>query len=224
MIRIGLTGGIGSGKSTVAQLLVAKGAVLIDADAIVRELQAPGQPVFNAMVEHFGDGIVAEDGTLNRQAVADIVFHDADQLKALNDLVHPAVGEVVIEQIAAAEKDGSVVIQDIPLLAESGRRDFAGIVVVDTPPEIAADRLVEHRGFSREDAEARIANQASRDERLALADQVIDNSGTLDAVGPQVDAVWDWIEELVANPPEPDSTGDEVVADTGDQTDTDAKP
>ena len=208
MIEIGLTGGIGSGKSTVAELLVARGAVLVDADAIVREVQQPGTPVFLAMVERFGPGIVAADGTLDRPAVAAIVFADPDQLAALNGIVHPAVTDEMTarrERLAATD---ATVILDIPLLVESKYGGLAGIIVVDVDPELAVERLVQHRGFSEEDARARIGRQASRDERLAVADFVIDNSGDLASLGAQVDACWSWIESLPR--PEPGAAVDPI--------------
>lgn len=210
MIEIGLTGGIGSGKSTVADLLVERGAVLIDADRIVRQLQAPGGSVFAAMVERWGDTIVAADGTLDRQAVADIVFNDEDELKALNDLVHPAVGEEMKQQREAVMGTDAVVVLDIPLLVRAdGTSDkdryanLAGIVVVDVDTELAVQRLVEYRGFAADDAEARMANQASREDRRAVADVVIDNSGPLDDLVTQVDAAWEWMRSLPHPDPEP---------------------
>ncbi|MEO0492990.1 MAG: dephospho-CoA kinase [Actinomycetota bacterium] len=203
MIEIGLTGGIGSGKSTVADLLVERGAVLIDADRIVRELQAPGGSVFAAMVERWGDDIVAEDGTLDRQAVAEIVFNDEDELTALNDLLHPAVGEEMKAQREAVEGTDAVVVLDIPLLVRAdGTSDkdryanLAGIVVVDVDTDIAVERLVGFRGFSEDDARARMANQASRADRCAVADIVIDNSGPLDDLAAQVDEAWAWMRSL----------------------------
>jgi dephospho-CoA kinase len=203
VIEIGLTGGIGSGKSTVADLLVARGAVLIDADRIVRDLQKPGQPVFEAMVARWGDRIVADDGTLDRAAVAEIVFSDEDELTALNDIVHPAVGNEMQARREAVEGTDAVVVLDIPLLVRAdGKpiaeqyRDLAGIIVVDVDPELAVARLVAHRGFGEEDARNRIANQASREERRAVADVVIDNSGDLDALEAEVDRAWAWIQTL----------------------------
>ena len=193
---VGLTGGIGAGKSTVSAALAAKGAVVIDADAITREVQEPGTPVFDAMVERFGPGIVAEDGSLDRQAVADIVFPDPAALADLNAIVHPAVGATLAERLAAQVGTDHVVILDVPLLVESGRDDMAGTIVVDVDPETAVRRLVEHRGFSEADARARISRQANREERLAKADFVIDNEGELDALGPQIDACWIWIQSL----------------------------
>ena len=146
---LGLTGGIGSGKSTVSASLEERGAVVVDADRIVRELQQPGEPVFEAMVAEFGPGIVAEDGTLDRQAVADIVFADADRLAVLNKIVHPAVGVAMAERLAALAETDETVILDIPLLVESGRDDLAAIIVVDVDPEVALARLVEFRGSLR---------------------------------------------------------------------------
>ena len=196
MLLIGLTGGIGSGKSTVYALLAAHGAVVIDADAIVHELQAPGQPVLAAMVERFGPGIVDEQGALRRQAVADIVFHDADALRDLGAIVHPAVAAEIERRIGEQVDTDRVVILDVPLLVESGRDDMAGTIVVDVDPELAIARLVEHRSFTEADARARVARQASRSERVARADFLIDNSGTVAELEVQADAAWAWIEAL----------------------------
>ncbi|MBX3314764.1 MAG: dephospho-CoA kinase [Actinobacteria bacterium] len=196
MLLVGLTGGIGSGKSTVSDLLGAKGARVIDADKIVREVQSPGTPVFDGMVERFGPGIVAADGTLDRQAVADIVFNDAEALAALNALVHPAVGSEIARRLEEAAATDDVVILDVPLLVESGRDDLVALLVVDVDPELAIARLIEHREFREDDARARIALQASREERRAHADRVIDNSGTLADLERQVDEAWDWIQTL----------------------------
>jgi len=193
---VGLTGGIGAGKSTVSAALAARGAVVIDADAITREVQQPGEPVFVAMVERFGPGIVAADGSLDRQAVADLVFPDPEALADLNKIVHPAVGATLAERLAAQVGTDHVVILDVPLLVESGRDDMAGIIVVDVDPETAVRRLVEHRGFSEQDARSRISRQAGRDERLAKADFVIDNGGTLEDLVPQIDRCWAWIQGL----------------------------
>jgi dephospho-CoA kinase len=193
---VGLTGGIGAGKSTVSAALAAKGAVVIDADAITREVQEPGTDVFAAMVERFGPGIVAADGSLDRQAVADIVFPDPAALADLNAIVHPAVGATIAERLGAQVGTDHVVVLDVPLLVESGRDDMAGIIVVDVDPETAVRRLVEHRGFTEADARARISRQAGRDERLAKADFVIDNEGDLDALAPRIDECWAWIASL----------------------------
>jgi len=196
MLEIGLTGGIGSGKSTVAALLVERGAVLLDADAIVRELQEPGTSVFTAMVERWGDAIVTADGALDRQAVADRVFGDADELAALNAIVHPAVGdEMTRRRQGLADTDATVVL-DIPLLVESGHEGLGGVIVVDVGPEVAVERLVAHRGFVEQDARDRISRQASREDRLARADVVVDNSGTLDDLVAEVDRAWAWVQTL----------------------------
>lgn len=207
MRTIGLTGGIGSGKSSVSALLAAKGAVVIDADAITREVQEPGTEVFAAMVERFGPGIVAADGTLDRPAVAEIVFNDPEALQDLNGIVHPAVGAETTRRLLEQADTDNLVILDIPLLVESaGKRDVAGIVVVDVDPEVAIRRLVAHRGFREEDARARMARQATREERLAKADLVIDNSGTLEDLERSVDELWPRIQELAIGAPEPTDT------------------
>ncbi|MDZ7677794.1 MAG: dephospho-CoA kinase [Acidimicrobiales bacterium] len=195
MIVVGLTGGIGSGKSSVAARLAERGAVVIDADAIVRELQEPGLPVFEAMVEHFGTEVVGSDGRLDRQAVADRVFNDPDALKELNAITHPPVQEEMARRMADAASSGEIVVMDIPLLTE--RREGMGqVIVVDTPVDVAVERLVTQRGLSEADARARIANQIPRDERLALADFVIDNGGDLDQLDREVDRCWDWLRSL----------------------------
>lgn len=196
MILVGLTGGIGSGKSTVSARLAERGAVVIDADAIVRELQAPGGPVLAAMVDRFGPGILSADGTLDRDAVAEIVFHDDDALGDLNAIVHPAVGAEMARRLGAEAPTDHVVVLDVPLLVESGRDDMAALVVVDVDPEVAVRRLVAGRDMSEAGARARIARQASREERRARADRVIDNSGTLDDLRRAVDDAWSWITSL----------------------------
>jgi len=201
-----LTGGIGAGKSTVADGLVDRGAILIDADRIVRELQAPGTPVFRAMVERWGQKIVAPDGSLDRAAVAAIVFNDAEELQALNTIVHPAVRAEMMARLAAVADTDAVVVLDIPLLvdeqgsARSEYRDLAGIVVVDADPELAVERLAAHRGFSEVDARARVARQASREQRVEAADYVVDNSGTIEALDAELDRLWAWIGSLAERP------------------------
>jgi dephospho-CoA kinase len=200
VLLIGLTGGIGAGKSTVSAALAERGAVVIDADLITRELQEPGQPVLEAMVEHFGAGIVGPDGRLLRQAVADRVFNDPEALKALNAIVHPAVGAEIAERLGREAGGDHVVVLDVPLLVESGRDDMAALLVVDADPEVAVGRLVDQRGFDEGDARARIARQASRDERLARADFVIHNDATREELEPQIDAAWKWIEGLRPGP------------------------
>ncbi len=203
MILVGLTGGIGSGKSTVSALLAAHGAVIIDADLLVRELQAPGSPLLERMAERFGRGIIRDDGSLDRPAVAEIVFNDQYALKALNDIVHPAVGVEIARRIDNARDTGDVVVLDIPLLAERPREGLIATVVVDVPVETAVERLVTSRGMDEGDATARIANQASREERLAIATHVIDNSGDLDSLRDQVDALWEQLMRLPHDAGEP---------------------
>ena len=199
MIEVGLTGCIGSGKSTVARELVARGAVLLDADAIVAELQQPGRATLDAMVRHFGPSILRPDGHLDRQAVAGIVFDDPQELAALNAIVHPAVRAEMEARRRDLAGSAAVVVADIPLLAEAGperRRDLAGIIVVDIDPEVAVRRLVADRGLTAAEARARLARQAPRPARLALADFVIDNNGALADLEAQVARCWEWIESL----------------------------
>ncbi|NLD76885.1 MAG: dephospho-CoA kinase [Acidimicrobiales bacterium] len=196
MLLIGLTGGMGSGKSSVSKRLAEHGAVVIDADAITRELQEPGQAVLAAMVDRFGSRILTGDGSLDRQAVADIVFSDAEALGDLNRIVHPAVGAEIARRLEAEVSSGNVVVLDVPLLVESGRSDMAATIVVDVDPELAVRRLVEHRGVREDDARARMALQATREERVARADLVIDNSGTPDDLDAAVDRAWEWIQTL----------------------------
>jgi dephospho-CoA kinase len=196
---VGLTGGIGSGKSTVAAKLVARGAHLVDADRIVRDLQRPGEPVFDAMVERFGPGIVADDGTLDRAAVASIVFADADALEELNAIVHPAVRAEIARQTRQYEHTDDVVVLDIPLFDRVAVTvPVAGVLVVDVPVDLQVERLVRHRGFDEADAWARIAQQRSREDRLVDADYVIDNAGDEVALDAAIDAAWAWIEDLPA--------------------------
>jgi dephospho-CoA kinase len=196
MRLVGLTGGIGSGKSTVSAALLARGAVIVDADAIVRDVQRPGSPVLQQMAERFGAQVIAADGSLDRAAVAAIVFADADALKALNDIVHPAVGAEMNRQVMAEVGTDRVVVMDIPLLTENPRDGLQGKIVVDVPVETQVQRLVQFRGFDEADARARIAKQATREQRLAIADFVVDNSGDLGALAPQIDALWAWLDTL----------------------------
>lgn len=196
MKLIGLTGGIGSGKTTVSSALKERGANVVDADAIVHELQQSGTDVFNEMVAEFGSDIVGPDGELDRQKVASIVFTHPDALAALNAIVHPRVGAEIARRLDEAAERGDTVILDVPLLVESGRDDLAALIVVDLDPDIAVERLVQFRGFSEADARARIARQASRQDRLEKADFVVDNHGTLEELHRRIDELWQWIEEL----------------------------
>lgn len=190
MLKVGLTGGIGAGKSEVSRLLVEHGAVLIDADRIAREVVAPGTAGLAAVVDAFGEGVLAEDGSLDRPRLGSIVFADAEKLAVLNSIVHPLVGARSRELEEAAAED-SVVVHDVPLLAENGLAPLYDLViVVDASPETQLDRLVRLRGMTDEDARARMAAQATRDERLEIADVVIDNDVPLEALQRRVRDVW----------------------------------
>ncbi|MCF6474800.1 dephospho-CoA kinase [Nonomuraea sp. MG754425] len=192
MLKIGLTGGIGSGKSEVGRRLSAKGAMVIDADKIAREVVQPGTPGLARVVATFGEEVLHPDGSLNREKLGSYVFADSEKLAALNAIVHPLVGERVAElQRAAADDDDTIMVYDVPLLVENNLSPMYDVViVVDTPDELRISRLAEHRGMAEADARARIAAQASRDERLAAADIVITNAGTLEALDAQVTKVW----------------------------------
>jgi dephospho-CoA kinase len=198
VLVVGLTGGIGSGKSTVSRLLAERGAVIVDADLIAREVVEPGGPAYQGVVDRFGDGVLLADGSLDRAAVAEIVFNDADALKDLNGIVHPAVGAVIAERLAEEAQTDHVVILDVPLLVESGRTNTAGTIVVDCPAEEAIRRAVA-RGLPEDDVRRRVANQVSREERLAKADFVVDNAGPEPALAAEVDRAWQWIESLPAS-------------------------
>ncbi|MEJ8656533.1 dephospho-CoA kinase [Streptomyces sp. MS1.AVA.4] len=190
MLKVGLTGGIGAGKSEVSRLLVSYGAVLIDADKIAREVVEPGTPGLAAVVEAFGPEILTPEGTLDRPRLGSIVFADADRLAQLNAIVHPLVGARSAELEAAAGQD-SVVIHDVPLLAENGLAPlYDVVVVVDAAPDTQLERLVRLRGMTESEARARMAAQATREQRRAIADLVIDNDGPLAALEPQVRKVW----------------------------------
>jgi dephospho-CoA kinase len=187
---VGLTGGLGSGKSTVAALLAEHGAVIIDADAVAREVVRAGTPGFAAVVARFGPGVVGPDGELDRAELARIVFADSEALDDLNAIVHPLVGSRSAE-LAAAAPPGAVVVHDIPLLAENGLADrFDAVVVVEAAREIRLARLAE-RGLARAEAEARMAAQASDEQRRAIAEEIVRNDGDLDSLARQVDRLWD---------------------------------
>ncbi len=196
MILVGLTGGIGSGKSTVSSMLAARGAEIIDADVITREVQQPGSAVVDAIAGRFGRQVLDDDGALLRAKLAEIVFSDPDALRALNAIVHPAVGSEINRRVNAMASTSKVVILDIPLLTENPRGALQGKIVVDVPVDAQVERLVRYRGFSESDARARIARQARRDERLEGADFVVDNSGLVDDLDPQIDKLWEWLMSL----------------------------
>jgi len=190
-VRVGLTGGIASGKSTVSSILRELGAVVIDADALAREVVAKGTPGLSAVVAEFGDGLLTPDGELDRPAMGALVFADESARKRLEAIVHP----LVFERIVALEGDapaGAVVVHDIPLLAESGRAEtFDAVVVVEAPADVQVERMVRDRGWSEEDALARIAAQATPEERRAIATHVIENTGTLEDLRQRVTEVFE---------------------------------
>lgn len=202
MLTVGLTGGIGSGKSEVARRLAGRGAVVVDSDAIAREVVEPGTVGLERVVAEFGTGVVAADGSLDRPALARIVFDDDAARARLNAIVHPLVGEEVLRRMAAAaERDpDAVVVNDVPLLVEGGMSDrYDVVVVVDADPEVALRRLVDLRGMTEADARARIAAQAGREERLAAADHVITNHGDLAELDAAVDQLWAALAERAAH-------------------------
>jgi dephospho-CoA kinase len=196
VILVGLTGGIGSGKSTVSALLAERGAVIVDADAVAREVQEPGSPVLDRLADRFGAEIIASDGSLIRPAVAAIAFADPEALADLNKIVHPAIGAEINRRVLAQRETDHVVVLDIPLLTENPRTGLQAIVVVDVDPEVQVRRLVDGRGFDEADARARISRQASREQRLATATHVIDNSGAIDDLLPQVENLWAAVNAL----------------------------
>ncbi|WP_282701987.1 dephospho-CoA kinase [Streptomyces sp. CC219B] len=190
MLKVGLTGGIGAGKSEVSRLLVAHGAVLIDADRIAREVVAPGTPGLAAVVDAFGEEVLTADGSLDRPKLGSIVFADPEKLAVLNTIVHPLVGARSRELEEAAAED-AVVVHDVPLLTENGLAPLYDlVVVVDASPETQLDRLVRLRGMTEQDARARMAAQATREQRRAVADIVIDNDVPLPELEQRVNDVW----------------------------------
>jgi dephospho-CoA kinase len=196
MILIGLTGGIGCGKTEVSRLLEKRGAVIVDADLIVRELQQPGAEIFLRMVEMFGEKVLTTDGSLDRAAVANEVFKDAELLKKLNSLIHPVVRRVMNDRVESYRATDKIVVLDIPLLVENPREGLDGVLVVDLDPQIAIERIVSQRNMKIDDAKSRVSAQSTREQRLAIAGHVIDNSGDRDALANQVDVAWSWITSL----------------------------
>jgi dephospho-CoA kinase len=200
MLAVGLTGGIGSGKSAVADLLVARGAVLIDADQVARDVVAPGGPAYQPLVDRFGQEILAPDGTIDRKALAAVAFANEETRLELNAITHPAIGIAMIEARDSHEGSDDIVVLAIPLLTAVHRDTVRlhEVVVVDCPTEIALERLLSQRGFDRADAEARIRSQITREERVKDADYVLDNSGDRAALETEVARLWDWLVEAAA--------------------------
>lgn len=202
MVVVGCTGGIGSGKSTVTSLLARHGARVIDADLISRQVTDPGTKVHEAIVARFGSGIVTAEGAINRPALGAIVFADDAALGDLERIIHPAVEEIMHADLAAARRDGADVICDIPLLVEIRGRQLYNldvVIVVDVPEELAVERLARDRGMSEDEARRRMSAQIGRFDRLAEADAIIENTGTLDELTEMVDEVWRWIAHLGPN-------------------------
>jgi dephospho-CoA kinase len=190
MLKVGLTGGIGSGKSEVSRLLAARGAVVIDADKIAREVVEPGTAGLAHVVGVFGTGVLHEDGSLNRERLGSIVFADSEKLASLNAIVHPLVGARVAE-LQERTDDDAIMVYDVPLLAENNLAPmYDVVVVVDASDEVRLARLVELRGMKEEDARARFAAQATRENRLRIADIVVPNEGSLEDLQARVDGVW----------------------------------
>jgi dephospho-CoA kinase len=199
VLLVGLTGGIGAGKSTVAEMLTERGAILIDGDVVARRVVEPGQPALAAIVERFGPEVLTADGTLDRPALAARAFSSDEERKALEAITHPAIGAEFLREMSEAPPDG-IVVNDVPLLVESAKaaeRGYEFVIVVESPRELRLDRLVE-RGLDRADAEARMAAQATDEERRAVATHLIDNSGTREELEAQVGAVWQDLERHAA--------------------------
>lgn len=211
MYLVGLTGGIGSGKSTVADRLIERGAILIDADAIAREVVEPGTPGLGAVVERFGPEILGEGGNLDRDALGAIVFADPSARKDLEAITHPLIGAVMADRMAKYAETDKIVVLDVPLLVEGGRSDFNSMVLVATHPETQVDRLVELRGMTEADARSRIAAQASLEDKLARADHVIWNESTLDDLTARTDEVWAEL-QAEAEAAEAEAAGAEAAA------------
>ncbi len=197
MLRVGLTGGIGAGKSAVSARLAGLGAVVIDADRAARDVVEPGTPGLARIVEAFGPGVIREDGSLDRPKLGEIVFGDAARLATLNGILHPLIRvhiQAAEAQAIAAGGDDLVLVHDVPLLAEGGRgAQFEEVIVVDVPQEVQLERLVRFRGMTPEQAAARMSAQATREQRLAIATIVIDNSGTLASLRTRVTEVWEQL-------------------------------
>ena len=201
MVRVGLSGGIGSGKSTVARALARRGAVVIDADVIAREVVEPGEPALAAVIERFGPGVLDAAGRLDRPKLAALVFDDAAARADLNAIVHPRVAAETARRIAAAPSD-AVVVLDVPLLVEAARSGYDAVVIVEAPEEVRLERLV-GRGMSSDDARRRMATQASDAERRKVADVILDNAGSEDDLERQIDALWSQLTASLRSTPRP---------------------
>jgi len=202
VLRVGLTGGIGAGKSAVSSRLAARGAVVIDSDVLAREVVARGTDGLAEVVAAFGPGVLTADGELDRPALGKIVFGDETARKKLEAIIHPRVRARAAEIEAAAASD-AIVVHDIPLLVETGQADtFDLVLVVDVPVEVQVERLTTQRGMPDEEAKQRIASQASRDERLAVADVVVGNAGSLADLDRRVDEVWATLEDRQGHGPD----------------------
>lgn len=193
---VGLGGGIGSGKSEVADRLVARGAALIDADVVAREVVDVGKPAYNELIAHFGEGILAADRSIDRAKLASVTFGSNEALASLNAITHPAIGKVMFERCRTFGATESIVVIAIPLLRPEHRVTLSlnVVVIVDVDPDIAFDRLVSRREMDPIDARARIASQMAREERVAMADYVVTNSGDLASLDQSVDQLWGWLE------------------------------
>jgi len=203
VLTVGLTGNIGAGKSTVAELLVARGAHLVDADKVAREVVEPGAPAYLAVVERFGSEILDGDGRIDRPKLAEVAFQGPESVADLNAIVHPAIGVAMIEGKDAHRGTADIVVMDIPLLKEfhKGLLDLDAVIVVDVSPEVRLERLISRRGMAEEDVRARMAAQPTRQERLEGADYIVDNSGDTAHLAREVDRVWSELERL----PHPDT-------------------
>lgn len=210
---VGLTGGIGAGKSTVAARLAERGAIVIDADAIAREVVEPGMPALQKLVEHFGPEILQPDGSLDRPKLGGIAFVNDETRKELEAITHPAIGELFLRRVGEAPA-GSVVIHDVPLLVESKRGfEYAAVIVVEAPLDVRLDRL-EERGVPRDDARRRIELQASDEDRRQVATWIVDNSGDLDHLHRQVDAIWSELERMASEKAAQEAKGEDEAPES----------
>jgi len=200
-VRVGLTGGIASGKSTVSTMLRELGAIVIDADALAREVVEKGTPGLTAVIEEFGPELLTPEGDLDRVAMGALVFNDESARRRLEAIVHPLVFERIVD-LEAHAPDGAVVVHDIPLLAESGRASapdrggFDAVIVVDAPPEVQVERMVRDRGWTETDAHSRIAAQATPEDRRAIATYLVDNTGTVEELRHEVEKIYGAIKNL----------------------------